>query len=198
MKRTLLLFFCCAFLYSQTTKQVEGIRSNTPAVHALKNLTIIPSPGKKIEKGTIVIRDGVIQAVGANIPIPADAREWDCSGMTAYAGMIDLFTEYGQPKPRPAQAESLRGATYWNTNVKADYSAAEYFSPDNSTAEKLRAQGFTTVLSISPSGIFKGSSVVTNLGEGSANEQVLQRDVFQHVTLQRSGFGGGYPNSLMG
>jgi len=198
MKHILLLFFCCAFLYSQTTKPVEGIRSNTPAVHALKNLTIIPSPGKKIEKGTIVIRDGIIQAVGTNIPIPADAREWDCSGMTAYAGMIDLFTEYGLPKARPTQAESLRGAGYWNANVKAEYSAAENFFPDNSTAEKLRAQGFTTVLSVPPSGILKGASVVTNLGEGGANEQILQKDVFQHVTLQRSGFGGGYPNSLMG
>lgn len=195
MKQTLLLFFCCMFLYSQTTKQVEGIRSNTPAVHALKNLTIIPSPGKKIEKGIIVIRDGVIQSVGANIPIPADAREWDCSGMTAYAGMIDLFTEYGQPKPKQ---DSARGATYWNVNVKSDYSAAENFLPDNPSAEKLRAQGFTTVLSVSPSGIFKGASAVANLAEGSANEQILQKDVFQHVTLQRSGFGGGYPNSLMG
>jgi imidazolonepropionase-like amidohydrolase len=195
MKQTFLLFFCCALLFSQTTRQIEGIRANTPAVHALKNLTIIPSPGKKIDNGTIIIRDGVIQAVGANIPIPADAREWDCSGMTAYAGMIDLFTEYGQPKPK---SDTARGAKYWNVNVKSDYSAAENFLPDKPSAEKLRAQGFTAVLSVSSSGIFKGSSVIVNLGDGSANEQIIQRDAFQHVTLQRSGFGGGYPNSLMG
>src|SRR5512141_1038099 len=101
MKKMFLLLLSCTLLYSQTTVPPEGIRKNTPSVHALKNLTIIQAPGKKIDKGTIVIRDGVIQSVGANVPIPADAREWDCTGMTAYAGMIDLYSDYGQPKPKP-------------------------------------------------------------------------------------------------
>ncbi len=199
MKLTLWLLVCCSVLIAQTTRQVEGIRSNTPAVHALKNLTIVVSPGKKIEKGTIVVRDGVIQLAGANVQIPADAREWDCTGMTAYAGMIDLYTEYGLPKPKAGQPDTARGANYWNANVKSDFSAAENFLPDKQGAEKLRAQGFTTVASVpAVSGIFKGSSVLVNTGDGAANDEIIKRDLFQQASLQQSGFGGGYPNSLMG
>ncbi|MFA6456273.1 MAG: amidohydrolase, partial [Bacteroidota bacterium] len=102
-KQFLLLVLYCFILTAQSTQPAEGIRKNTPAVHALKNLTIIQAPGKKIQKGTIVIRDGVIQSAGANVVIPADAREWDCSGLTAYAGMIDLYSDYGQPKKKPQQ-----------------------------------------------------------------------------------------------
>ncbi|MBI2428176.1 MAG: amidohydrolase family protein, partial [Ignavibacteriales bacterium] len=198
MKLTLWLFLCCTVLIAQTTRQVEGIRDNTPAVHALKNLTIIVSPGKKIDKGTIIIRDGIIQSAGANVQIPADAREWDCAGMTAYAGMIDLYAEYGLPKPKAGQPDTARGANYWNANIKSDYSAAGNFLPDKQSAEKLRAQGFTAVASVPASGIFKGWSVLVNTGNGTANDEIIKRDLFQQASLQQSGFGDGYPNSLMG
>ena len=58
--------------WSQTeTGPVKGIRENTPKVHALVNARIVQKPGTVIEKGTIVIRDGVIEAVGAEVNIPS-------------------------------------------------------------------------------------------------------------------------------
>ena len=108
MHKKLFLFTALmAFCVSNGLAQIEpaaGIRENTPAVHALKKLTIIVAPGKRIEKGTIVVRGGVIESAGANVAIPADARVWDCSGLTAYAGLIDLYTDIGQPKP-PVQGQ---------------------------------------------------------------------------------------------
>lgn len=203
MNRILLVFVATqVLLFSQTTRQTEGLRTNTPAVHALKNLTIIPSPGKKIEKGIIVIRNGVIEAVGANVRVPADAREWDCTGLSAYAGMIDLCSEYGQPKMKPAQPgaqpEQQRGANYWNANVRSEYSTAENFLPDKVSAEKLRSVGITSVVSVSSQGIFKGSSALVNVGDGDANEQLVRSDLFQHATLQQDRGADSYPNSLMG
>ncbi|MFA5833796.1 MAG: amidohydrolase family protein [Bacteroidota bacterium] len=199
-KPFLLLLLSCTILYAQSTQPTEGIRKNTPAVHALKNLTIVQAPGKKIAKGIIVIRDGVIQSVGANIAIPADAREWDCTGMTAYAGMIDLYSDYGQSKPKVqgAQPEAQRGSNYWNPNVKADLSVSEIFFPETEAAEKLRAVGFTTVLSVPQNGVIKGSSVLVNLGDDAANTQVLRSHVFQHTNLAYQNVGDGYPDSHMG
>ncbi len=196
----LLLLLCCTFASAQSSRPPEGIRTNTPAVHALKNLTIIPAPGKRIEKGTIIIRDGVIRAVGANVAIPSDAREWDCTGLTAYAGMIDLASDYGQPKPKgpSAASEPVRGAAYWNPNVLPDHSVSAQFLPEKEAAEKLRAAGFTTVLSIPQQGIVKGNSVLVNLGNDDANAQILRSDLFQHITLSSLGFGQGYPDSHMG
>ncbi|MFZ4620340.1 MAG: amidohydrolase family protein [Bacteroidota bacterium] len=200
----MLLLLCCAFLSAQSlqpsTQPAEGIRKNTPAVHALKNLTIIQSPGKRIQNGTIIIRNGVIQSVGAGIAIPADAREWDCTGMTAYAGMIDLYSDYGQPKQKPgaAQTEKPRGANYWNPNVVADFSVAENFLPEKESAEKLRAAGFTTVLSVPQQGVMKGNSALVDLGDDMPNSQIIRSNVFQHTSLAYQNFGDGYPDSHMG
>ncbi|HAP36216.1 MAG TPA: amidohydrolase [Bacteroidetes bacterium] len=196
----LLLVLSCGLLLSQSTQHIEGIRQNTPSVHVLKNITIVQSPGKRIEKGTIVIRDGMIQSVGAVVIIPADAREWDCTGLTAYAGLIDLYSDYGQPKVKPqsGQTEQPRGANYWNGNVKANYSVAENFLPDKDAAEKYRAMGFTTVLSVPQNGIFKGSSALVNLGSNEPNTQILLSNVFQHSTIVRENFPNDDPDSHMG
>src|SRR5437773_7358493 len=76
-----------------STPPVVGLAQNTPAVFALANVRIIPEPGKTIEKGTIVVRDGVIEAAGADAKPPADARVIDLSGKSAYAGLFDAFGE---------------------------------------------------------------------------------------------------------
>jgi imidazolonepropionase-like amidohydrolase len=204
MRYAAVFLLCSALVYSQSTRHEEGLRTNTPAVHALTNLTIVVAPGKRIEKGTVVIRDGIIHSAGASVSVPPDARVWDCSGLTAYAGMIDLFSDYGQPKPRPAQPgqqsapQSPRGPNYWNANIRSDFSALENFLPEKEKAEKLRAAGFTALLSIPLQGVIKGSSVLVNAGEGAVNDLVIARDLFMHATLQPSGTLDDYPNSLMG
>ena len=63
---------------------------NTPRVHALTGARIWQGPGRVIENGTIVIRDGVIEEVGASVTIPADARVWELDSLTVYPGLIDL------------------------------------------------------------------------------------------------------------
>jgi len=199
---------------SQTTPP-EGIRKNTPTVHVFTNARIVQSPGKVIEKGTLVIRDGVIQAVGANPTVPADARVWDMKGQTIYPGLIDSYSDYGLPKapkpsppaegesaiggrPQPQQAEPTRGADYWNNMVVAQNNAAELFSPDAKAAEKLRGQGFTSALIVPQRGIIKGKSAVVNLGDGKANDVLVRSGVAQHIQLAGEWGREGYPGSLMG
>ena len=59
-----------------------------------------------IGKGTLVIRDGTVSAVGAGIAVPADARVWDLSGMTIYPGFIDAYSDIGVPKkPQPGTGQ---------------------------------------------------------------------------------------------
>ncbi|HET9513132.1 MAG TPA: hypothetical protein VFO95_04320, partial [Gemmatimonadales bacterium] len=50
-----------------------------------------------IERGTIVIRDGLVTAVGASVPVPADARILDLQGRTVSPGLIDLISSAGLP-----------------------------------------------------------------------------------------------------
>ncbi|MGH7730529.1 MAG: amidohydrolase family protein, partial [Candidatus Eiseniibacteriota bacterium] len=61
----------------------------TPRVHAIVGARIVAAPGQVIERGTLVMRDGILVAVGAGIPIPADARIWEGDSLTVYPGLID-------------------------------------------------------------------------------------------------------------
>lgn len=75
-----------------------------PHVYALKDARIVTAPGKIIPKGNVIIRDGLIEAAGANAPIPKDAVEIDASGKTVYAGLIDAHTTIGLRRAATTQA----------------------------------------------------------------------------------------------
>jgi len=194
------------------TVPTTGLRENTPTVHAFTNARIVVAPGRTIAQGTLVIRNGMIEAVGEKITPPADARIWDMKGLTLYAGLIELSSDIGMPKAQqtqptssldlPAQTqqpEKPKGAAHWNTRMKADFNADEEFTPDAKAAEKLRSQGFTLALATPQREIFRGTSALVNLGDGSASDLVIKRRVAQNVSIELvRGLGGGYPNSLMG
>ncbi len=206
---TLFTFLVVTAFAQQYTKPVEGLRDNPPKVFAFTNVKIVQAPGKVIDKGIVIVRNGIIEAVGANVQIPSDAQVIDLSGKILYPGFIDLYTNYGMPKPperaqpteqQPQQPEVKKaGAGSWNPSVLSHKLALEIFSPDPKEAEKLRAQGFTVVLSVPREGIFKGRSVLVMLADGkSPNDVVIKPIVAQHIAFIR-GFGRDvYPNSLMG
>jgi imidazolonepropionase-like amidohydrolase len=214
-----------SFILDAQTSPVTGLRDNTPNVHALSNAKIIVSPGNVIEQGTVIIRDGVIEAVGANVSRPDDAQIWDLSGNTLYAGFIDLYSDIGIPEPEmdrerrnlevllrqvPAQFrsflagqisadETAEGALYWNQQVRSFIDAAMVFKSDNRKASTLRSQGFTNALVAPGEGIFRGRSAFISLGEGTGNELILRDNVTQNMSFSRSNrLGGRYPTSLMG
>ena len=64
---------------------------------ALVNARIETVTRGTIERGTIVIRDGLIEAVGANIAPPPDARIVDLANRTVWPGIIDLTSSLGLP-----------------------------------------------------------------------------------------------------
>jgi imidazolonepropionase-like amidohydrolase len=186
----------------------DGIRQNTPAYHAFINARIVTSPGKSIENGILVIRDGVIESVGSGPP-PEGARVRDMKGMTIYAGLIDSYSDYGLPKApqrqRDGQQEGARsqeptptGPLYWNPQVRTQVRASDQFKPDATSAEKLRASGFTSSLIVPTRGIFRGASALVHTGNGSANEMIIRDEVAQHVSFQKDPGADGYPESLMG
>src|SRR5688572_30299065 len=73
-----------------------------PGTYAITNARIIPVSGPTIDRGTIVIRNGLIVSVGASVPVPADASVIDGSGHTVYPGLIDALSNLGIPTPRGA------------------------------------------------------------------------------------------------
>ena len=173
---------------------VAGLRDRTPRVQAIVGGKIVQRPGKVIENGTIVIRDGVIVAVGEKVDVPAEARVWDAKGKTVYPGFIDAFTEQTiAPEKLP------NAARHWSKRITPELEVAAFYQPDESLHTKYRALGITARLVAPAGGILKGqSSLVLN---GTAiRPTMLRPNVAQHLRLTIP-FGldrDDYPNSPMG
>jgi hypothetical protein len=75
---------------------------------ALTNARIETISKGVIEKGTIIIRNGLITAVGPDAEIPADARVIDLTKRTVAPGLIDLTSAVGLPAVAAPAASSSR------------------------------------------------------------------------------------------
>jgi imidazolonepropionase-like amidohydrolase len=182
----------------------------TPRVHAIRNARIVTGPGNVIAKGTIVMRDGLITAVGANVAIPADARIWEGDSLTVYPGLIDAFVMPALPAgppgagagPRPfggaaPAAEPPRGPVHELAAVRAEYRMVQNLPLDASQLESLRAAGFAAAQVAPRQGVVRGTSALVGLGSSGANASVVRDDVAQVMALEPVR-GNQYPGSLMG
>lgn len=215
------LFIAASAFGQVTTAPKQGIRENDPRVHALTNARIVAAPGKTIEKGTILIRDGLIVEVGPDVKVPAEARVWDLAGKTIYSGFIDSYSRLDLPetlkpepprsdtdsddpgaKPKEIPRESAKGTRSWNPRVTPERRAADYLNLDKKATKALRDLGFASALVVPGRGVFRGSSALINLQEESVDTIVVSPVVAQHIAFDfdREGRDGdrGYPNSLMG
>src|ERR1043165_5773838 len=75
--------------------------AQTPGVYAITGATVHPASGPDIANGTVLIRGGVIEAVGANVAIPPDAAGIDAKGAHVYPGLIEPQPSLGSPSARP-------------------------------------------------------------------------------------------------
>src|SRR5438105_3258050 len=83
--------------------QSPAARAYEGEAYAIRGATIVTVSGATIPKGTVVIRKGLIEAVGADVPIPADAKVIEGNGLTVYPGLFDSYTSLGlRPESTPA------------------------------------------------------------------------------------------------
>jgi hypothetical protein len=179
---------------------VEGARP--PRVHALVGARIVAAPGRVIESGTVVLRDGVIVAVGAKVEVPADARVWDLKGKTIYPGLVESYSVRPWPQAKDGDKGSAKPQGVLDNAMLHPERDMTTWADDDAAAKKLRDAGFTVALVAPKDGILRGRSVVLELGDGSAGRNLLRQDFAQHAALKAAGRGGddggAYPVSLMG
>lgn len=65
------------------------------SAYAIQGAKIYTLAGPPIEKGTVVIRDGRIAAVGADVSAPAGAQVIDATGLEVYPGLMDPLSRLG-------------------------------------------------------------------------------------------------------
>lgn len=186
-----------------------------PSGIAIRNARIVTGSGPILQKGTVVLRNGLIDAVGENVTIPADAWIINGEGMTVYPGLIDALSTVGITDPAAAAspAGATRGAAGTPTaTTPAPVSrgpedrplttswlkAADLINTADRRIESARNQGFTSAIAWPKKGIFAGQGAVINLAGDKSADMIIVPATGQYLALVNGGFGAGYPASLMG
>ena len=192
---------------------------------AIHNARVIPVSGAPIPRGNVIVRNGLIDAVGSDVAIPADAWVIEGDGLTVYPGLIDALSTFGIPEAAPpisngggrggfpvqaAQPAAVNPVAQPPASLPArgpedrPYTtswirAADLVRPTDRRIESARAEGFTTAVTFPPRGIFAGQGAIVDLAGEKSADMVVIDNAGQYVTFITSpGFGGGFPNSLMG
>jgi imidazolonepropionase-like amidohydrolase len=158
-------------------------QSQPPSVLAITHAKIFTLAGAPIEEGTLVIRDGKIAAVGANVEVPAGAQVIDAKGLQVYPGLFDPITQMGLSEI------SAVNATVDTTETGAynpDVVAATAVFPSSEHIPVTRASGITEVLTVPDSGGFDGGgsrgviggqASAISLAGWTINEMLIKRSV---------------------
>ncbi len=191
--------------------QPASVHAFDGEAYAIRGGTIVTLTGATIQKGVIVIRNGLIEAVGADIPVPADARVIDATGMTVYPGLFDSYTSYGiRPPATPGPGAGPGGvgvdpvATFMQqmaappstAGLLPEVTVVDQLQVAETTFDQQRSAGITTALTGPRTGVFQGQSALINLGADPAEKLIIKAPF--SLNLGFSGARGGYPNSLMG
>lgn len=164
--KKLILLFVFGFSLALQAQMPKG----TYGTFALTNATIETITRGTIVNGTVVMVDGKITAVGANVPVPADARVIDCRGLHIYPGMIDGSTHLGLSEvgsdPRTRDFNEVG-------DVIPQMKALVAVNPNSALIPVTRVSGVTTVLATPEGGVFPGTAALINL-YGYTPDQMFQ------------------------
>lgn len=189
---------------------VNPAQAERPLVYAITGATIITAPGTSIESATVVVRDGLIEAVGPDVVAPADAQVIDGEGLTVYAGWIDAYSHLAM-KPQQGgggggfniaalfqQGPPAPGTGHPIELVHPQYQVTSELIGGDGEVKKRRELGFTAALAAPRAGIFRGWSALIALRDGHPRDLVISPTVAQHVGFDRGNFFSGYPSDLLG
>ncbi|MCU0864601.1 MAG: amidohydrolase family protein [Planctomycetes bacterium] len=171
----------------------NGPRPLPPRWFALQNARVVIAPGQQLERATVVLRDAVITAVGAELTPPAGATTIDCTGLSIYPGLIEPFFASDVPALDPSATEQ-----HWNPMIQPQRAATDGALVPAADRTTLRQLGFT-VAAVAPSGgILKGTAAVVLLDEPqpTAPTRIVHDRPYAVASLQQHR--AGYPGSEMG
>lgn len=138
----------------------EGVTPNR-GTYAIRNAHIVTVSGDDIENGTVVIRDGKIVAVGANVSVPTGAQTVDARGMFVYPGMMDAGTSIGLVEVGQGANGTVDTSEVGDLNPNARAIVA--INPHSAHIGVTRVDGVTSVVTLPSGGLISGQAAIVNL-----------------------------------
>ena len=191
---------------------------------ALTGGRVIAAPGRTFDPGVVVIRGGVIEAVGpaGTVAVPDDARIFDVRGKVLHAAFIDPYVsadrlagrksrgpsddeDATEDRPTPAAPRRPQGpGAHPLASVRSDERVIDSLAVADRVAEAYRRLGFAVVGAVPQVGILRGRSAVVSLADGPLSGRILEPDGSSVISLDPERFDfanfgrAGYPVSKMG
>ena len=184
-----------------------GVKTSNQPYNVFVNATIIVSPDKKIEKGILIERDGLVVDVGENIEIPKNSILHDKTGQYIYPSFIDLYSNFGIKKAestssrgRSSQYNPNREGFYWNDHILSDYNSINDYSYNLVKSKKLREAGFGIVNTHRENGIHRGTGSLIALSDRHTdNYRIIKSKSTEFYSFKKSiNSAQSYPTSVMG
>ena len=145
---------------------------------ALVGGTVHPVSGPDIPRGTVVIADGRISAVGANVTPPAGAKVVDVSGKHVYPSLVPAATNLGLVEISAARA-TVDVAEIGDVNPDARADVAMNF--DSELLPVTRSAGIL-VAGVTPTGgIVSGSGAAMKLDGWTREDATLRAPAYVAV-----------------
>ncbi len=198
LRWALAMLFCWpSFLLAQD----EAALAPVSRTYALTNSTIVQAPGRKIDAATIVIKNGLIQAVGKNIPIPLEAIIIKADSFFIYAGFIDGLSRSGINKPKEdvskERPKDPGNPTPERAGITPQYDVHPFLNPADKSLEEMRGIGFTAAHVVPYGGMLPGNGSVILLGGSSADAMIVsnKNSFYSELTPAER---GAYPTTVMG
>ena len=158
-------------------------------VYAIRNARIVTVSGPTIDNGTVIIRDGKIEAVGPTVSVPAGAQIIEGQGLQVYPGMFDAGTslglvEVGQGAPGTVDTTEVGEL---NPHVKAIVA----INPHSAHVGVTRVDGVTNTLTLPLGGLISGQAAVINLVGTTPTEMAVAPQAALVINYPRMTTGGG-------
>ncbi len=151
--------------------------------------TVYPVSGAPIQNGTVLVRDGKIVAVGANVAVPADAQRIDAAGKVVTPGFIDASTQLGLVEvggERNTRDVSAQG----NNNVAASFRAWDGLNSESVFWAPTRNEGITSVVVAPEGGLVAGQAAVVDVVSGHAAQMLRRAPVAMIAQVKNPPQGG--------
>jgi imidazolonepropionase-like amidohydrolase len=194
LKLTSLLFVLITCAALATAQQIGSPTTQSGVsfprgTYAIRNARVVTVSGPDIDNGTVIIRDGRIEAVGTGVSVPSGAQIIEGRGLSVYPGMIDAGTSLGLvevPQGAPGTVDTSEVGDL-NPNAKAIFA----INPHSAHFGVTRVDGVTNAVSLPLGGLISGQAAIINLAGTNQFEMAVVPMAALVINYPRSSTGGG-------
>jgi imidazolonepropionase-like amidohydrolase len=183
-----IVLVCAKGVLGQQTAIQDGVLPPR-GTYVIRNARIVTVSGADVENGSVVIRDGKIEAVGSNLNAPSGAQAIDGRGLSVYPGMIDAGTNMGLVEVPQGANGTVDTAEVGEFNPNARAIIA--INPHSAHIAVTRVEGITNTLSAPAGGLISGQSALINLLGTTPKEMAVVSSATLVINYPRIGGGGG-------